>query len=526
MRHVFISYCHEDADFVHVLEDRLNQSGISVWKDADLRAGDAWHAEIEGAIRSAAAVIVILSESAQASEYVKFEWAFAAGAGVPVVPLLLKIRPAALHPRLRSLQALDFTNYMLRPWDALVQSLKAVADAERPFTVAVPRDAPPFIQKAARELDSQDRNERLAAITMLAEIHDPSVREVLAEAVRHPDADVRDLAAKSLAEDKDLRALPGIMDAIRYKRWNHINTSTLKELGEAAVPILVKLLRDPAQGAHVRRCIASALKDLRNDEAVEALGELLHDPESEVRIQAVESLAGHPQALPWLLESAARDPEIAYFSMRSLKYYRGPEVVATLIDGLKSADTSVRQAAAEGLKEMPDANEIPALIEALRDDDNIVVSYARVALAQVIDHSWTPKLFEVLEQARYKPIVASLLDGLGGDAVFHRMLELLKSGDRELRETAASSLGHIGNRAAVPDLLLALKDTGQEVRKMAAFALGDLKDIAAMPELIAVMRDELEEYEVRNAAGLALSKIGTREARMAYKEWERLQAQS
>jgi HEAT repeat protein len=526
MTHIFISYCHEDADFVHVLVDRLNQSGISVWKDLDLRAGDAWHAEIEGAIRSAAAVIVILSESAQASEYVKFEWAFAVGAGVPVIPLLIKIRPAALHPRLRSLQSLDFTNYMLRPWDALVRSLKAVADAERPFTIAVPRDAPPFIQKAARELDSQDPKERTAAITMLAEIHDPSVREVLAEAVRHPDADVRDVAAKALAEFKDLRALPAIMDAVRYKRWNRINTSTLNELGEAAVPILVSLLRDPAQGTHVRRCIASALKDLRNNEAVEALHELLQDPESELRIQAVESLAGHPEALSWILESAARDSEIAYFSMRSLRHYRGPKVVATLIDGLKSVDTSVRQAAAEGLKEMPDANAIPALIEALRDDDNVVVSYARVALAQVIDHSWTPKLFEVLEQVRYKHIVASLLDGLGGDAVFHRMLELLKSEDRELRETAAASLGHIGNRTAVPELLLALKDEGQEVRKRAAFALRDLKDMAAVPELIAVMGDELEEYEVRNAAGLALSEIGTREARMAYKEWERQQAQS
>lgn len=526
MRHVFISYCHEDADFVHVLEDRLNQSGISIWKDVDLQAGDDWHAEIEVAIRSAAAVIVILSESAQASEYVKFEWAFAAGAGVPVVPLLLKVRPAALHPRLRSLQALDFTNYMLRPWDALVQSLKAFADAERPFTVEVPRDAPPFIQKAARELDSQDPKERLAAITMLAEIHDLSVREVLAGAVRHADAVVRDVAAKALAESKDLRALPALMDAIRYKRWDRVNTSTLTELGEAAVPILVRLLRDPAQGTHVRRCIASALKDLRNDEAVEALGELLHDPESELRRQAVESLAGHPQALSWLLESAASDSKIAYFAMGSLKHYRGPEVVATLIDGLKSADTSVRQAAAEGLKEMPDANAIPALVEALQDEDNVVAMYARDALWQIIDHSWTSKLFEVLQQARYKDRVASLLDRLGGDAVFQRMLELLKSENPKLRETAARSLGHLGNRTAVPELLLALKDEGQEVRETAAFALGNLKDLAAVPELIAVMRDEVEEYEVRNAAGEALSRIGTREARMAYKEWERLRAQS
>ena len=117
----------------------------------------------------------------------------------------------------------------------------------------MPRDAPPFVQKAAQGLDSLDASERIAAITLLAEINDPSTREVLAEAVRHPVADVRDIAAKALAEAKDVRALPAILDAFRYQRDNRINASTLLELGDAAaVPILVTILRDPAQGVHVR----------------------------------------------------------------------------------------------------------------------------------------------------------------------------------------------------------------------------------------------------------------------------------
>ena len=38
-----------------------------------------------------------------------YEWAFALGSGVPVLPLLLNSAEADLHPRLRTLQYLDFS---------------------------------------------------------------------------------------------------------------------------------------------------------------------------------------------------------------------------------------------------------------------------------------------------------------------------------------------------------------------------------------------------------------------------------
>jgi len=520
MRHVFISYCHEDADFAHVLEDQLRQAGISVWKDLDLRAGDNWHAEIESAIKGAAAVVVILSERARASEYVNFEWAFAVGAGVPVLPLLLKIRPDELHPRLRSLQALDFSNFMLRPWDALTRSLKGLADTERPFKVAVPRDAPPFIQKAARELDSQNPEERVAAATLLAEIHDPSAREVLAEAVRHPAADVRDIAAGSLAEAKDLRALPGILDAIRYKRWDRINTGALVKLGNAAVPILVQMLRDPAQGVHVRYCIARALKDLRIDESVDALHELLRSPEAELRVQAVESLGGEPRALPWILE-ATRDSEAQWAAIANLKYYRGPEVMATLIHALKHSNVAMRQRAVEVLKEAADASAVPALLEALADEDNVVRIDARDALSKLIDSSAIPTLFKRLEEVSDKQNVAALLIKFKDEAVLNYMIASLKSEDARLRVIAAHTLGQIDDRTAVPALIFALKDEDDDVRRLAAHALRELKDPVAVPGLVAVLQNADEVDDVLQAAAWALNAIGTREARIAPKEWER-----
>ena len=53
MRHVFISYCHDDADFAQILKEQINGAGFSTWKDLYLRAGDNWRFEIDEAIKRA-----------------------------------------------------------------------------------------------------------------------------------------------------------------------------------------------------------------------------------------------------------------------------------------------------------------------------------------------------------------------------------------------------------------------------------------------------------------------------------------
>ena len=46
-----------------------------------------------------------------------YQWAFALGSAVPVLPVLLGAGESDLHPRLKTLQYLDFTNRSARPWD-------------------------------------------------------------------------------------------------------------------------------------------------------------------------------------------------------------------------------------------------------------------------------------------------------------------------------------------------------------------------------------------------------------------------
>jgi hypothetical protein len=119
----FISHDHSDGDFAELLKLRLEKQGHSAWIDIErLRVGEDWRQEIDNAIRSATALVVVMSPSARQSEYVTYEWAYAWGVGVPVIPILLK--ETSMHPRLESLQYLDFTNRSARPWDRLMDALK------------------------------------------------------------------------------------------------------------------------------------------------------------------------------------------------------------------------------------------------------------------------------------------------------------------------------------------------------------------------------------------------------------------
>jgi len=100
VRQVFISYKREELELTEPLVSKLEEAGIDVWMDHNIPAGTEWREEIDEAIRKSIALIVIMTAEAKASEYVTYEWAFAYGAGVRVIPLIY-IEPDELHPRCR-----------------------------------------------------------------------------------------------------------------------------------------------------------------------------------------------------------------------------------------------------------------------------------------------------------------------------------------------------------------------------------------------------------------------------------------
>jgi hypothetical protein len=115
VKHIFVSYAREDNEFAREVIRRLREWNRNPWNDQNnLRAGWNWQVSIDEALRNAEALIVVLSPHATRSQYVIYEWAFALGAGVPVIPVVYK--QTQVHPKLKTIQYIDFTARSGTPW--------------------------------------------------------------------------------------------------------------------------------------------------------------------------------------------------------------------------------------------------------------------------------------------------------------------------------------------------------------------------------------------------------------------------
>ncbi len=248
MAHVYISYAPEDFEFADNLVHWLDRSGFTAWIDAqsqEMPAGKDWRQEIDDAIRRAFALVVIVTPGAAASEYVTYEWTFALGIGVRVVPVLLE--NTELPPRLKALTALDFTRRAARPWNALIQAVKEIEADYQFMLTTLAQDAPPMARQLVTAINQRDSRGVQTAINALSATDDWAAREALSSLLRHPAKNVRTTVALALARLGDTRTIPNLLETMR-------DGST--ELRRAALRALVEIDADA-----VLELVTDALKD-------------------------------------------------------------------------------------------------------------------------------------------------------------------------------------------------------------------------------------------------------------------------
>ncbi len=123
--HVFISYTRSDRMFVETLKGELRSVDLKIWVDTEnLRAGEDWREGIDDAIKNALLFIVVMTPEAKASEYVTYEWSFAMGLGITIMPIILK--PTNLHHQLERLQYFDFTDRDNLPWRNFLYQVREI----------------------------------------------------------------------------------------------------------------------------------------------------------------------------------------------------------------------------------------------------------------------------------------------------------------------------------------------------------------------------------------------------------------
>ncbi len=525
MPHTYLSYAPADLEFASTLAGALAESGFRTSEQPGPNASFDEVADDRDRLRRCDAVIAVLSPDAILSSTVNYEWAFALGSGIPLVPILRSLSEDDLHPRLRIIQYLDFTNESPQNWDALIQALRKVRSAGPSATINLPRNAPPILQHAARALDSMKDKDRAKALATLGEMNHPAVVDVLAQAVTHPVQQVRFGAAIHLAAHQDARAIPALLDAMRAG-YKPVEPWMLGNIGHAAIPGLIAALEDSNES--VQGDAAIQLGRIGGPVALAALLERLDSTDSFRRRSAAWGLerAADRSAIPGLL-AAAGDPDrdtrnsvLGALVKCSAETPDDADVIAALIRALDDEYGQVGIKATEGLARSRDPQVVAALVQAaLTNPLEQVRTFSRMALEPLGDAA-APYLREAA--ATGDPVLLyraiSLLRRTGDERDIPLFLEAIRHPDRDIRHIAVCALWDNRARQGVPALVERLNDDDDDVCVVAARALGQIRDPRAVPALVECLDNR--EGEFASECESALRQIGTREAWSALKAWK------
>ncbi len=129
MSHIFISYSRKDKHCAYKIQRQLEARGFKVWIDKkDIEAGAAFPIEILRAIREAAAVLILWSESAASSHFVGEEIEEALNQkmmrSIPVIPVWLD--STERKPELAHLNDLNMYGCTDEAMDSLINKIPSV----------------------------------------------------------------------------------------------------------------------------------------------------------------------------------------------------------------------------------------------------------------------------------------------------------------------------------------------------------------------------------------------------------------
>ncbi|MEQ1719989.1 MAG: HEAT repeat domain-containing protein [Nitrosomonas sp.] len=503
MLNIFVSYDREDTDFSEVVQVKLHKAGYEIFMDQEqLNAGDNWREKIDQAIRYSQALIVIMTPEAAVSPYVNYEWAFALGAGVTVVPL--ELRATEFHPRLDVLQRLDFTGKS-RPWEKLLHELEKAGTANTATTIPISEIAPPAVKRAVAALDNLDAKEHLLAIENLAQMDHPTALAALAKALNHPNKSIRIAAAFNYPDRKDPRILPGMFEVyndyrmveIWYYQKKESLLDTIEQMGVVAVPTLLGFLQ---HGNRDIRCEAiAALGALKPADAVQPLLDALKDTDEYVRIYAIRALGNFD-----LLSNESIAEHLHLF--------------------LQNDDKQIREVAVETLGKLKAKQAVDELKRLLQEDRSDIRSKAATALGHIGEKAALPALRAALKDKAIEKEVILALGFLGNSSAISDLHEVL-CGDaytHDARFSAAISLLRLRDSTVIPDIanMIMTNDLSYLSERMELIgAMANLGE-TAVSGLIDILTNEEVYSGLQEAAADALRRINTDAARAAVKRWE------
>jgi len=194
------------------------------------------------------------------------------------------------------------------------------------------------------------------------------------------------------------------------------NTSTWK-LTTLVMSSLETLLADLRSGNAEKAEAASIQIRGHGEAAVEALTELLHTKDSDIR----------------------------WWAIRALATFDNPKVFPYLIRGLKDNDTAVQQCAALALRERPDPRAIPDLIDLLGYKNQMLSRLAGDALIAIGEGATNALMIVVKKGSPAAKVEATrVLSAIGDPNSISTLFGLLEEESTLIRHWAEEGLNKMG----------------------------------------------------------------------------------
>lgn len=352
MAHVFIAYKREDRAFAYDLQKRLEDAEIPTWMDESIPEGRRWREEIDDNLKNAFSVIVVITPESVNSIYVQYEWMYALGREIEVIPILF--RKADLPYRLEEIQYIDFSHEF--QWDRLINKLEGIR----------------------LKFDNNEYDKHLLSLIHALEIDDVNTQYA---------------AASELMDLRDEESIPYLEALLQYHNsWTR--KYACKILGifrqDTVVPQLMRVLRNDPD-FQVREQAAESLGNIANDLAIQELINALNDDTKPVQNAAIKALANMKahsttSEIRRMLYRGDSTCGIAAQALGDLKDQDSVQAIRDIC--LNHEDETIRAKGARAIGQIGTPNAVLAvnnLIELLEDDTVWLRSDDSTVLLRVCD---------------------------------------------------------------------------------------------------------------------------------------------
>jgi len=434
-----------------------------------------------------------------------------------------------------------FTEPSIEVRVAAVTAVGRLGDrAALPALLRLLRDPNEQIKKAAvTALGNLEAAEATDTLIQLLQTGSDSFRAEVAFALGH-------IARSSSAGDSGREALHTLVEALANGQLRAAATEALTAAGRTAVPALIAHLQGKLDGDPAT--VVALLRDIGDPRAAPALvNELDRGRLSrELVLDALRVLGDQRALVPVLGLVSDKDPSVRLAAMRALRPLigKGSRAADVLGDLLDDPELEIRVLAAEYLGMMSAEVAIPRLLEiarsgsaeirlraaavsALGDIGHRSATRALLAILQggppALRHAAANSLIYIHDPDAIEPLLdmvdrappswrAVVVRTLGGVLRDHRdgrarraLEELAGGGPLDVSLSAVAALGAMADPSSRAGLALLARSGQIDRRRAAVEALGDLPSAAGDEDMLSLMLDQVRSTDDRIAAAAAWS---------------------